>query len=207
MNGSALARALIEATRVIEANKDKLCALDSEIGDGDHGVSMTIGMRTARSALEALVDPRPADAFRAVGAAFADEVGASCGVLYEVGFEAAAHAAADRTNLAAADWAGIFEALVDEMRRTGGAGEGDKTMMDAWIPAARALRQAATENRNERHGLAAAAQAAESGAQATADLVARFGRASRLGERARGHLDAGAASAALIIRALSDATN
>ncbi len=206
MNGKAVAQALIHVANAIESNKDYLCALDGEVGDGDHGVSMTIGMRTARRALQALASPTPADAFQAVSDAFADEVGAASGVLYETAFAAAARAVAGRDTLSsAADWADVFEAIADEMRRVGKAEPGDKTLLDAWLPAAQAMRQAASDGLPLRDAFAAAVAAAWQGVERTRDLIPKRGRASRLGERARGHQDAGATSAWLIIKSLAEA--
>ena len=203
IDGSKVTAALIDVANAIEANKDYLCALDSEVGDGDHGVSMTIGMRTARKALQALQSPTPASAFHTVAEAFADEVGAASGVLYETAFEAAAKAAAGKATLNdAGDWATIYEAIAGEMQAIGKAQLGDKTMLDAWLPAAQALRAAANDGASVQDGLTQATAAAWAGVENTRDLIPKRGRASRLGERARGHQDAGATSAWLIIKTL-----
>jgi len=203
IDGHKVALALVEVANTIERNKDYLCALDSEVGDGDHGVSMTIGMRTARRLLAALQAPTPESAFRAVAEAFADEVGAASGALYEGGFAAAAKAAAGKLHLnTAEDWAAIFEAIAREMQMIGKAELNDKTLLDAWLPAAQALRQAATEGASLGEGLRRATAAAQDGMENTKHLIPKRGRASRLGERARGYQDAGATSAFLIIQAL-----
>ena len=208
IDGTAVAQALIAVAHVIEANKDHLCELDGEVGDGDHGVSMTIGWRTARKALAVLSAPTPAQALRAVGEAFGDEVGAASGVLYETAFEAAAQATAGRATLsAAADWAAVYEAIAAEMQNIGKAQLGDKTMLDAWLPAARAARASASAGGSRVEALSAAADAAWAGVEQTRNLIPRRGRAARLGERARGFQDAGATSAFLIIRALADAAS
>lgn len=205
IDGPRVAAALTHVANVIESNKDYLCALDSEVGDGDHGVSMTIGMRTARKALAALHDPTPQSAFQAVSDAFADEVGAASGVLYETAFAAAAQAAAGKPALdTAADWAAIYEAIAAEMQRVGKAQLGDKTLIDAWLPAATAARAAAESGAALPIGLHRATEAAWEGVQKTKDLIPKRGRASRLGERARGYQDAGATSAWLIIRSLEE---
>jgi len=203
IDGHKVALALVEVANTIERNKDYLCALDSEVGDGDHGVSMTIGMRTARRLLAALQAPTPESAFRAVAEAFADEVGAASGALYEGGFTAAAKAVAGKLHLdTAEDWAAIFEAIAREMQMIGKAELNDKTLLDAWLPAAQALRQAAIEGAPLAEGLRRATAAAKAGVENTKHLVPKRGRASRLGERARGYQDAGATSAYLIIEAL-----
>lgn len=206
IDGNKVTAALIAVANVIEANKDHLCALDSEVGDGDHGVSMTIGMRTARKALQALQNPTPEKAFQTVSDAFADEVGAASGVLYETAFAAAAKAAAGKPTLdTAGDWAAIYEAIANEMQAIGKAQLGDKTMLDAWLPAAQALREAANDGASVQDGLSAATQAAWAGVENTRDLIPKRGRAARLGERARGHQDAGATSAWLIIKTMEEA--
>jgi len=206
IDGKKITSALIEVANVIEANKDHLCALDSEVGDGDHGVSMTIGMRTARKALRELLSPTPAAAFQAVSDAYADEVGAASGVLYETAFAAAAKVAAGKMALdTVADWAGIYAAMGDEMQRIGKAELGDKTLLDAWLPAAQAMHEAASVGASLPTALKGATAAAWEGVEKTRNLVPKRGRAARLGERARGHQDAGATSAWLIIKTLEAA--
>lgn len=206
VDGKAIVQALTHVANIIEANKDYLCALDSEVGDGDHGVSMTIGMRTARKALAALQDPTPQVAFQAVSDAFADEVGAASGVMYEVSFAAAADATAGKAALnQAGDWAAIYEAMAGAIQHIGKAELGDKTMLDAWLPAAQAARQAAEAGETVKVSLATATAAAWQGVEQTRHLIPKRGRASRLGERARGFQDAGATSAYLIVKSLDEA--
>ena len=206
IDGKTVTQVLIHVANVIEANKDYLCALDSEVGDGDHGVSMTIGMRTARKALAALQDPTPQVAFQTVSDAFADEVGAASGVMYEVSFAAAADAAAGKTSLdQTADWAAIYEAMAGAIQTIGKAELGDKTMLDAWLPAAQAVRAAADAGAAVDAGLSAGTAAALHGVEHTRELLPKRGRASRLGERARGFQDAGATSAYLIMRSIQEA--
>jgi phosphoenolpyruvate---glycerone phosphotransferase subunit DhaL len=206
IDGTKVVTMLTHVANVIEQNKDYLCALDSEVGDGDHGVSMTIGMRTARKALAGLHNPTPQSAFQAVSDAFADEVGAASGVMYEVSFAAAAQAAAGKAMLDdASDWAAILEAIANAIQTIGKAELGDKTMLDAWLPAAQAARTAAQSNQSLNESLGKAAAAAWDGVQRTKGLIPKRGRASRLGERARGYQDAGATSAYLIVKAIQDA--
>jgi phosphoenolpyruvate---glycerone phosphotransferase subunit DhaL len=198
IDGNKVKDVLINITNVIEENKDYLCALDSEVGDGDHGVSMTIGMRTARKALAALQNPSPESAFRTVAEA-------ASGVLYETAFEAAAKAAAGKSALeTSADWAQVLEAIANEIQTIGKVQLGDKTMFDAWFPAAQALRESATKGEALTSALQQATAAALKGVEDTKDLIPKRGRASRLGERARGYQDAGATSAYLIIKTIEE---
>jgi dihydroxyacetone kinase-like protein len=205
IDGNKVTKALIAVTNMIESHKDYLCALDSEVGDGDHGVSMTIGMRTARKALQALQNPTPETAFRTVAGAYADEVGAASGVLYETAFEAAAKACTGKERVdTSSDWAAILEAIANEIQSIGNVQLGDKTMFDAWQPAASTMREAAKNNQSLLAAFAAAVNAAKKGVDDTKDLIPKKGRASRLGERARGYQDAGATSAYLIIKTLAE---
>ena len=194
------------AGRALVAARDPLSALDGALGDGDHGVTMETGWRAVAQALAAL----PAGASirrrcRAAADAFLDAVGASAGPLYAAAFARAADAVAGRRDLDAPHLAAWIAAMAEGIRERGRAAEGDKTMLDAWAPAARAAEAAAGAGADERGVLMAAAQAAEAGRDATAALVARRGRAAKLGERSRGHVDPGAASAAILLRALADA--
>ena len=203
-----MAQVLTYVTHAIEAHKDLLCELDGEVGDGDHGVSMTIGMRAARQALLQLTAPTPERCFAAVSDAFADEVGASSGVIYEAVFAAAARAVRGLHAIERAEhWDSIFTAIAAAVQETGRAELGDKTMLDAWMPAAQALHQARVSGQDLEACLSAAVEAAGQEVIRTAQLIPRRGRASLLGERARGHRDAGATSAYLIIRALRDGAN
>jgi dihydroxyacetone kinase-like protein len=203
MNGAEVRSSLIQVARVIESHQARLCELDSQVGDGDHGVSMTIGMRAARRGLEKLSDPTPQQAFRCVGLAFGDEVGASSGVLYEVGFVAAADFIGERSCLAtAAEWGGVLQAIASAIQKVGRVELGDKTMFDAWQPAADAALAGARDRLGAAAALQKAAAAGWAGVARTKELIPKKGRASLLGERARGHEDAGATSASLIIEAL-----
>lgn len=205
VGGAELVRILDGAAVTLEANKDYLCELDSEVGDGDHGVSITIGMRAARRALAELEDPTPEAAFRAVSEAFADEVGASIGPLYEAAFAAAADVTKGQDHIAdASTWAAILSSMASAMQTVGKAQVGDKTLIDAFVPAAEAARAASKSGAGVVETLDAASKAAWEGVEATKNLIPKLGRASRLGERARGFQDAGATSASLLLEALRE---
>ena len=203
INGAALVKILEGAAVKLEDNKDYLCELDSEVGDGDHGVSMTIGMRAARRSLGELTDPALATAFRAVAEAFADEVGASIGPLYEAAFAAAADTTDGQQSLSGGQiWADILSAMANAMQEVGKAKLDDKTLIDAWVPAAEAAQAKGGDGADAAATLKAATEAAWQGVEKTKELVPKLGRASRLGERARGFQDAGATSASILLGAL-----
>lgn len=203
LNGDEI-RLLLEQVAIdVEANKDYLCDLDGAVGDGDHGVSMTIGMRAVRRAMDDL-PPQPSvqDAFQAASDAYAVEVGATIGPLYEVAFAAAADASAGKASVdSVGDWVSIYQAMFDAIQKLGGAELGDKTLLDAFHPAIETLRQ--HEDSDLAVALAAAATTARSSAEATKDLRPQKGRASRLGDRAMGHQDAGATSLAIILETVA----
>ncbi len=203
VDGAALVKILEAVAVELEANKDYLCELDSEVGDGDHGVSMTIGMRATRRSLAELTGPTPADAFRAVAEAFADEVGASIGPLYESAFDAAAERVDGQDAIADGKiWADILTAMASAMQEVGRAKLNDKTLIDAWVPAAEAAQRVGRQGGSVADTLKAASEAAWQGAERTKELVPKLGRASRLGERARGFQDAGATSASMLLEEL-----
>jgi dihydroxyacetone kinase len=189
------------------AARDALSALDGATGDGDHGVTMEAGWRAVEAALAALpTDTTISRLCRAASSAFLDSVGASAGPLYATGFARAADVSAQRRDLDASSLVAWIEAMAAGIQDRGGAAEGDKTMFDAWSAAAKAARSTLSgeQDASVRRCLAAAAQGAADGRDATAEMQARRGRAAKLGVRSLGHLDAGAASAALLVAALLD---
>lgn len=203
LNGNEI-RLLLEQIAIdVESNKDYLCDLDGAVGDGDHGVSMTIGMRAVRRAMDDLPDePSIEDAFQAASDAYAIEVGATIGPLYEVAFAAAAQASAGKFELGkVSDWVDVYQAMFDAIQQLGGAQLGDKTLLDAFHPAIEALRS--HNDSPLADALAQAARTARGAAEATKDLVPQKGRASRLGDRAMGHQDAGATSLAIILETVA----
>jgi dihydroxyacetone kinase-like protein len=189
----------------IDANKDHLSALDGVIGDGDHGVTMDIGFSAVRDALSRL-DAKaiePSAVFNAAAKSFLNAVGASSGPLYATAFMRAGAAVKGKPELDDKAMAEAFAAMAKGVQDRGKAERGDKTMIDAWLPAADALNEAMEKGAGIASALAAAAKAAEKGAEATKTMQASKGRASRLGERSLGHVDPGAASTALIVGAIS----
>lgn len=185
-NCTALFQAL--ATRMA-SERDALCALDGLIGDADHGIAMEQGMQAAALAVPNLATLQ--DQFNAAAKAFLNAVGASSGPLYATAFMRAAKAAGPRAAMPRGDTPMLIIAIAEGIAHRGKAEPGQKTMIDAWHPAAEAAKSGA--NWPE---ILAAAQA---GAKATAQMQASLGRAARLGARSLGHKDPGAVSAGMII--------
>ncbi|KRB60054.1 dihydroxyacetone kinase [Rhizobium sp. Root708] len=185
--------------------KERLCELDGVIGDADHGIAMELGFSAASKAVAAL-DPASSDptaVFNTAAKSFLSAVGASSGPLYATAFMRAGAAVKGNLLLTDDDMVDAFEAMAKGIQERGKAEPGEKTMVDAWAPAAAAARSAQLEGKPLGVCLKVALEAATSGAEATKQMVATKGRSSRLGDRVIGHMDPGAASAVVLIEAIS----
>jgi phosphoenolpyruvate---glycerone phosphotransferase subunit DhaL len=183
----------------VAENKDVLTKLDQAIGDADHGINMDRGMRAV---LEKLDGDQPGDVggvMRNVAMTLISKVGGASGPLYGTFFLQFGTTAGAVPELSPEGWADCFDAAVAGVKSRGKAEPGDKTMLDALLPAGEALRSALGEGASLGAALSQAAVAAEEGVAATIPLVARKGRASYLGERSAGHQDPGATSSALLV--------
>ena len=191
----------IEASAATVAqNRDYLVDLDRAIGDGDHGENMDRGFTAAVAALREAQPGTVAEVLKLVAKTLMSTVGGAAGPLYGTAFLRASKAAGDGTGVVA-----LIEAALGGIQARGKATAGEKTMVDAWTPALEAARAAAEGGADAADVLDAAATAAEAGAAATKPLRATKGRASYLGERSIGHLDPGAVSTSLILRAAARA--
>ncbi|RUV38569.1 MAG: dihydroxyacetone kinase subunit L [Mesorhizobium sp.] len=201
-----LSRMFYRISIAIEAGKDHLSDLDGAIGDADHGITMSLGFLAVNAELAKLdLDHMLAsEIFSAAASAFLDAVGASTGPLYATAFRRAAQALKQDERLSAAGQAAIIEAITTGIKERGKGQRGDKTMLDAWIPATDAAVNACARAAGSREMWNSILQAAEAGANSTRSMVAARGRAARLGERSLGHMDPGAASAVIILRAMKD---
>ena len=190
--------------QVYAENRERLTELDSAIGDADHGTNMDRGFTAAQ---QAVAEKEWADVgamLQAVAMVLIRTVGGASGPLYGTFFLRAGAACAGKTELAAADVVGLFRAGVEGVGQRGKAVAGDKTMVDALLPAVEAMRAALEEGRGLAEILVAGAAAAEGGMRATIPMQARKGRASYLGARSIGHQDPGATSAFLLVKAAAD---
>lgn len=198
---AAWARRWIElAAADVAEQRDYLVDLDRAIGDGDHGENMDRGFKAAVEALGQAEPASVAEVLKTVAKTLMSTVGGAAGPLYGTAFLRASKAAGDG-ELDAAGVAAIIEGALGGIQARGKATTGEKTMVDAWTPALDAARAAAESGADAVATLQAAATAAEAGAAATEPLRATKGRASYLGERSIGHLDPGAVSTSLILRA------
>ena len=197
--------ALRRAAKVIAEHRDELVELDRAIGDGDHGENMNRGFTAFVAALDEAEPDQPGAVVKLLATRLISKVGGAAGPLYGTAFLRAAAAIGDATELTTDTVVAALAAARDGVVARGKAEAGDKTMVDALTPAVDAARAAAGPGVTIAAVLTAAADAADTGAESTIPLVARKGRASYLGERSAGHLDPGARSSALLLRALADA--
>jgi len=185
--------------QVIRENKNYLTQLDSDIGDADHGVNMDRGFQAVLGKLPGVSDKDIGAIFKTVGMTLVSTVGGAGGPLYGTFFLQAGGASADKMELNLQDWASALEAATNGVIQRGKAQPGDKTMVDALLPAVQALKDASASQKSLAEALKQSADAAEEGMKATIPLVARKGRASYLGERSAGHQDPGATSSFLLL--------
>ena len=189
---------------VFAENQQQLTALDSAVGDGDLGSSLDRGFTAVQ--LELSANP-PADlrsAFQNVATVLIRTMGGTAGPLFGTFFLRAGAACAGKSELAPADVMALFQAGVEGIQQRGKAAIGDKTMLDALLPAVDAMRGALEAGSGLTEILERGAAAAEAGMRATTTMQARKGRASYLGERSVGHQDPGATAAHLLLKAAAD---
>ncbi|HSX76185.1 MAG TPA: dihydroxyacetone kinase subunit DhaL, partial [Shinella sp.] len=192
--------------KAIRQNRDWLSQLDGVIGDGDHGITMDIGWTAVTAELSGLSpDATISETCHVMAQAFLSAVGASSGPLYAGALQSAGAAVSERLNLDGPAIAAWIDGMSNGILARGGAKPGDKTMLDAWVPAAEAAIAAADKGADEKAVLKAAAAAARAGMEHTAELESRRGRSAKLGARSLGHVDPGAASAAIVLAAMSEA--
>lgn len=189
----------------VTEKKTYLTELDSAIGDADHGINMDRGFQAVTGKLDTFASLDVGACLKTVGSTLVSTVGGASGPLYGMFFIGMGGAAAGRESLSLAEFAAAFEAGVGGVQRIGKAEPGDKTMLEALLPARDALTAAATDGLAVGAALERAAEAAEAGMLATVPLVARKGRASYLGERSAGHQDPGATSSFYLLRSAANA--
>ncbi|MCW5252090.1 MULTISPECIES: dihydroxyacetone kinase subunit DhaL [unclassified Streptomyces] len=190
-------RWMAAAAASVDREAERLTELDSPIGDADHGSNLRRGFAAVAAALEKEPPGTPGAVLTLAGRRLISTVGGASGPLYGTLLRRTGKALGDAGEVSPGDLAEALRAGVDAVRALGGAAPGDKTMVDALVPAVEALGES----------FAAARAAAEEGAAATTPLRARKGRASYLGERSVGHRDPGATSAALLVAALEEAAD
>jgi dihydroxyacetone kinase phosphoprotein-dependent L subunit len=189
--------------KVVES-KPLLTKLDSAIGDGDHGIGMSIGFAKTDENLKANNFTTVNDVFKTVGMSMISTMGGASGVIFGTMFLGGVKGLEPRDSLDLQLLAKIYDKALGEIKERGKANLGDKTMIDALQPAVEALKVSAAENNSLVEGLRKAEIAALQGVENTKDYIAKFGRAKSLGERAVGHQDAGATTVSIIIKSMKE---
>jgi dihydroxyacetone kinase-like protein len=205
VNRQDVLRWLDALQKVFNEHRQQLTDLDSAVGDGDFGISLDRGFTAVQAGLTG--NP-PADiraVFQNVATVLIKTMGGSSGPLLGTFFLRAGATCADKTELAPADVVALFQAGVEGVQQRGKAVVGDKTMMDAWLPAVDAMRGALEAGSGLAEILESGAAAAEAGARATITMQARKGRGSYLGERSVGHQDPGATATYMLLKAAEEA--
>lgn len=198
--GRSLVLALVEA---IETNRGYLSEIDGAIGDGDHGINMSKGFVLAKTRL-ADQEISISDGVALIGKTLMTEIGGAMGPIYGTFFIQMSLQSKNKPVIDAETFGGMLIAARKAVADLGGAKPGDKTIMDTLVPAQEKYHEAISAGASFHQALQQMADAAEQGKESTRNLVAKIGRASRLGERSRGTLDAGATSCALILRTFAN---
>lgn len=188
--------------KVIQENKAYLSDIDGLIGDGDHGVNMNKGFTMCQERLSDVEGM--SEALKTLGRILISEIGGSMGPLYGTFFNKMARRSKAEEAITKEVFGDMIKDAANGVSELGGAKVGDKTLMDVLIPATEAYHKALDEGKDFKGCLSDMKESAEKGWNSTKDLVAKIGRASRLGERSRGVLDAGATSCNLIIQSMAN---
>lgn len=187
---------------VLKENKSYLTDLDAAIGDADHGTNMDRGFTKVAEKLPGVADKDIGNIMKTVGMTLISSVGGASGPLYGTFFMRGGMAVDAKEELSDADLVAMLQGAVNGVKERGRAQLGDKTMIDALLPAVAALQEGVDNGKDATGAMADAVAAAEQGMKDTIPLQARKGRASYLGERSIGHQDPGATSSYLILNAL-----
>lgn len=195
---------LLAMVKSIQDNKGYLSEVDGLIGDGDHGMNMNKGFTVFETRFKDQ-DISFSKGLDELGTILLTEIGGSMGPIYGTIFIDMADATNGIEKIGLKEFSNIFSAGLEGLKTIVDAEVGDKTLVDTLSPSVDALKEAVTENTPFSIALQNMKKAAEKGKESTKDMVAKFGRSSRLGERSRGVLDAGATSCCLIITSMADA--
>lgn len=178
----------------IEAEKEFLTELDNVIGDGDHGINMARGFHAVEEKLPTLTGSDIGTILKTTGMTLVSTVGGASGPLYGTAFMKAGMAMAGKETLSLSDFLSCLEIAIEGVKMRGKAVKGEKTMLDAMIPALDAMNAANDAGQDTISVLKAGVTSAKEGVEFTKTIIATKGRASYVGERSIGHQDPGATS-------------
>jgi phosphoenolpyruvate---glycerone phosphotransferase subunit DhaL len=197
-------RWLDASQKVFAEHREQLTELDSAVGDGDFGISLDRGFTAVQAELSANPPADLRSVFQNVASVLIRTMGGSSGPLLGTFFLRAAATCAGKSELTPADVVALFQAGVEGLQQRGKAALGDKTMLDALIPAVDAMRGALEDGSGQAEILQRGTAAAEAGMRATIAMQARKGRGSYLGERSVGHQDPGATGSYLLLKTAAE---
>lgn len=203
MDADGVISVLRAMCRRMEAEKDFLTELDNVIADGDHGINMARGFAAVERKLPELSGKDLGAVLKTVGLTLVSAVGGSAGPLYGTMFLKSGMAMAGKTEIALDDFLVCLKLSIDGVQQRGHAVRGEKTMLDAMIPAWEAMTAARTSCLTSEAVLDAGIAAAHNGVEYTKTIVATKGRASYIGERSLGHQDPGATSFAFLLETVA----
>jgi dihydroxyacetone kinase-like protein len=203
MKNSAGKPVLLKMVEMIQKNKDYLSEVDGLIGDGDHGMNMNKGFTMFG---EQIMDKDISftKGLDELGTLLFSQIGGSMGPIYGSIFTSMAEAGENLDVINAEGLAAMLDAGLQGLHDVVQGEVGDKTLVDTLVPANNAIHKAVSEGKDVVQSLKEMKAAAEKGRDSTKYLIARFGRSSRLGERSKGVLDAGAVSCCIILTAIAD---
>lgn len=195
-------KAVERLSEIVIQNEIPFCRLDSAAGDGDFGMSLAKGFREVKKQIESIDGSSMQKFLRGCSMIIAEFCGGASGPVWSSAFAAAANSVKGKENLELSDIVSMFEDAAAAIQKRGGAKPGDKTLLDALIPATEALKEAAQQGKSVRAAFEAAAAKAEEGAEATRNMIASKGRAAYVGDRSLNHPDAGAAAIGIILKTM-----
>jgi phosphoenolpyruvate---glycerone phosphotransferase subunit DhaL len=204
MNSTAINQYAAAIHHAILAQEAEIECLDREIGDGDHYINMKRGCEAIYSLADELTPLTAADALNKIGMKLLSTIGGASGPLFASFFMSMGKTLKSNENTTTLQIALAFEAGVQAIMQRGKAQAGEKTMLDVLIPVADAFKQLAEQGKSTKEIASELKQVASNGLESTRNMLATKGRASGLGERAIGHLDAGAKSCQVMIDTICD---
>lgn len=207
INQNDLKQIFSEIKDVMIENKDFLIKLDSAMGDGDLGLTMSNGFSKVSEDLAEFKEDKIGKIFIKAGMVLGEASPSTMGTLIAGGLIKGGIALKDKTEANLSDLSLFFSEFVDRIIITGKAIYGEKTLVDSLYPAAESLKESSDKNKNFKESFKEAYEKAKIGFESTKDLISKYGRAKRYGEKSIGMVDPGAAAGMLFVKAFYDYFN